>query len=156
MAAVGHHLGQAEPDARERDGSTDKRPRARVPADQGRRATTMTRTLMREPAKSATTKAPDGWDTGPGAHSTDSIAMGARKAQSSTSIRGHGPRHAGFNDRWDGMSKAEQHAVGANKRDVWWIAHAGVQGSTLRHVPGEAGRAVHPGRHVGAWRVRGL
>lgn len=33
--------------------------------------------------------------------------------------RGHGRRHAGFNDRWDGMSKEEQTAGGANKRSVW-------------------------------------
>lgn len=36
--------------------------------------------------------------------------------------RGHGRRHAGFNDRWDAMSKEEQTAVGANLKDVWWIA----------------------------------
>ena len=36
--------------------------------------------------------------------------------------RGHGRRHAGFNDRWDGMSKDEQQAMGANKRTVWSIA----------------------------------
>jgi DNA modification methylase len=36
--------------------------------------------------------------------------------------RGHGRRHAGFNDRWDAMSKAEQAALGRNKRSVWIIA----------------------------------
>ena len=36
--------------------------------------------------------------------------------------RGHSRRHAGFNDRWDGMSKEEQQAMGANKRTVWSIA----------------------------------
>lgn len=36
--------------------------------------------------------------------------------------RGHGRRHAGFNERWDAMSKAEQQANGRNKRDVWTIA----------------------------------
>lgn len=36
--------------------------------------------------------------------------------------RGHGRRHAGFNDRWDAMSRAEQQARGANKRSVWTIA----------------------------------
>lgn len=42
---------------------------------------------------------------------------------------GHGRRHAGFNDRWDAMSKAEQQANGRNLRnyepppfDVWPIA----------------------------------
>jgi len=36
--------------------------------------------------------------------------------------RGHGRRHAGFNDRWDAMSKEEQQALGRNKRSVWAIA----------------------------------
>lgn len=36
--------------------------------------------------------------------------------------RGHSRRHAGFNDRWDAMSKAEQQAAGANLRNVWNIA----------------------------------
>lgn len=36
--------------------------------------------------------------------------------------RGHSRRHAGFNDRWDAMSKAEQAALGRNKRSVWTVA----------------------------------
>ena len=36
--------------------------------------------------------------------------------------QGHGRRHAGFNDRWDSMTKAEQAKLGANKRTVWYIA----------------------------------
>jgi DNA modification methylase len=36
--------------------------------------------------------------------------------------RGHGRRHAGFNERWDQMSKAEQCAMGRNKRSVWTVA----------------------------------
>lgn len=36
--------------------------------------------------------------------------------------RGHSRRHAGFNDRWDKMSKEEQSAMGANKRSVWQVA----------------------------------
>lgn len=36
--------------------------------------------------------------------------------------RGHSRRHAGFNDRWDAMSRDEQQANGANRRDVWMIA----------------------------------
>jgi DNA modification methylase len=36
--------------------------------------------------------------------------------------RGHYRRHAGFNDRWDDMSKEEQCALMRNKRDVWTIA----------------------------------
>jgi DNA modification methylase len=36
--------------------------------------------------------------------------------------RGHGRRHAGFNDRWDAMEKAEQCSGMRNKRSVWTIA----------------------------------
>lgn len=36
--------------------------------------------------------------------------------------RGHGRRHAGFNDRWDAMSRDEQMAIGSNARNVWTIA----------------------------------
>ena len=36
--------------------------------------------------------------------------------------RGHSRRHAGFNDRWDAMSKTEQCSGLRNKRDVWTIA----------------------------------
>lgn len=35
--------------------------------------------------------------------------------------RGHSQRHAGFNERWDKMTTAEQMAYGANKRSVWSI-----------------------------------
>ena len=34
--------------------------------------------------------------------------------------RGHSRKHAGFNDRWDAMSVAEQQSMGSNLRD-WWI-----------------------------------
>lgn len=36
--------------------------------------------------------------------------------------RGHGRKHAGFNGRWDEMSKAEQCSGMRNKRDVWIVA----------------------------------
>jgi len=36
--------------------------------------------------------------------------------------RGHSIRHAGFNERWDKMTTAEQQAFGANKRSVWTIS----------------------------------
>lgn len=38
--------------------------------------------------------------------------------------RGHSRKHAGFNGRWDAMSVAEQRAMGANLRSVWWISPA--------------------------------
>ncbi len=36
--------------------------------------------------------------------------------------RGHVRRHEGFDDKWDNMSKAEQGALGRNKRSVWTVA----------------------------------
>ena len=36
--------------------------------------------------------------------------------------RGHGRRHAGFNERWDAMPKDEQQTHGANLRNVWTFA----------------------------------
>lgn len=38
--------------------------------------------------------------------------------------RGHSRKHAGFNDRWDQLSRDEQQAAGANLRSVWWISPA--------------------------------
>jgi DNA modification methylase len=38
--------------------------------------------------------------------------------------RGHLRRHDGFNDRWDGMEKAEQCGGMRNKRSVWTVAPA--------------------------------
>lgn len=46
------------------------------------------------------------------------------KARARDKKRGHSQRHAGFNDRWDQMTLAEQQATGANLRSVWWIAPA--------------------------------
>lgn len=36
--------------------------------------------------------------------------------------RGHGRRHAGFNDRWDAMSTEEQCSLMRNKRSVWTVS----------------------------------
>jgi DNA modification methylase len=77
-------------------------------------------------------KTPDGWDTGPGAHG--SVHRAGREkdetvAEKRDKQRGHGRRHAGFNDRWNAMSKDEQGANGRNLRNyepapvqVWNIA----------------------------------
>ena len=48
---------------------------------------------------------------------------------------GHSRRHDGFNDRWDHMSKAEQQAMGANKRTVWSIATQGFPGAHFATFP---------------------
>src|SRR3990167_8134199 len=49
--------------------------------------------------------------------------------------RGHPRRHAGFNDRWDHMPKAEQAECGRNKRDVWTVATAPYVGAHFATFP---------------------
>ena len=49
--------------------------------------------------------------------------------------RGHSRRHAGFNDRWDALSKAEQQASGANLRNVWTIPTSGFPGAHFATFP---------------------
>lgn len=49
--------------------------------------------------------------------------------------RGHGRRHAGFNDRWDAMSKAEQCSGTRNKRSVWEVATAPFPGAHFATFP---------------------
>jgi len=45
--------------------------------------------------------------------------------RSSDKQRGHGRRHAGFNERWDKMERAEQCSGKRNKRSVWNVATQG-------------------------------
>ncbi len=45
--------------------------------------------------------------------------------RSSDKQRGHGRRHAGFNDRWDAMERADQCGGKRNKRSVWNVATQG-------------------------------
>ena len=49
--------------------------------------------------------------------------------------RGHSRTHAGFNARWDQMSKAEQQAKGANKRSVWFISPQPFKGAHFATYP---------------------
>lgn len=49
--------------------------------------------------------------------------------------RGHGRRHAGFNDRWDSMTKEEQGANGRNKRSVWTVATQSYSGAHFATWP---------------------
>lgn len=51
--------------------------------------------------------------------------------------RGHGRRHDGFSDRWDNLTKAEQQACGANKRDVWTVSPANYPGAHFATYPPE-------------------
>ena len=64
-------------------------------------------------------RSPTGWDTGNGDHKNKICRYKPDKQ------RGHGRRHAGFNDRWDHMTKEEQCSKGANKRTVWTIPTQG-------------------------------
>ena len=58
-------------------------------------------------------------------------------SRSTDKQRGHGRRHAGFNDRWDAMTKAEQQANGANLRNVWEFPTHGFPGSHFATFPPE-------------------
>jgi len=49
--------------------------------------------------------------------------------------RGHDRTHEGFRDHWDDLSKAEQQAAGANKRDVWWVATQPFPGAHFATFP---------------------
>ena len=49
--------------------------------------------------------------------------------------RGRSRRHAGFNDRWDAMSKEEQTQGGANKRSVWTVATRPYKGAHFATYP---------------------
>ena len=49
--------------------------------------------------------------------------------------RGHSRRHAGFNDRWDLMSKEEQCENGARLKNVWDIAVSGFHGAHFATFP---------------------
>ena len=46
---------------------------------------------------------------------------GPMKAVGGDKQRGHGRRHAGFNDRWDKMEREEQCSGMRNKRSVWTV-----------------------------------
>lgn len=51
--------------------------------------------------------------------------------------RGHPCRHAGFNERWDKMTVAEQQSLGANKRSVWTVPPASYEGAHFATFPPE-------------------
>ena len=62
-------------------------------------------------------RTPAGWNV-----NHDESNLEGRYPQKHDKQRGHSRGHAGFNDRWDAMSKDQQQAMGANKRTVWSIA----------------------------------
>jgi len=60
--------------------------------------------------------------------------QGARR---SDKRRGHTRRHAGFNDRWDAMERAEQQSNGAALRSVWWLSPGGFNEAHFAVMPAE-------------------
>ncbi len=74
---------------------------------------------------------PTGWATSPHSHEADPREKRSRPDKQ----RGHGRRHAGFNDRWDDMPKAEQQANGANLRNVWTAATEPFRGAHFAVMP---------------------
>jgi DNA modification methylase len=80
------------------------------------------------PSANGKHKIPTGWDTRKGSHNE---LLGRYKPlpdgqanirEKRDKQRGHGRRHAGFNDRWDEMEREEQCSGMRNKRDVWTVA----------------------------------
>lgn len=94
---------------------------------------------IRTEAKAEYTKMPDGWDTGPGGHGSFH-RNGREKGRTIDKQRGHSRRHAGFNDRWDGMTVQEQRANGANARSVWTIPTQSFSGAHFATFPEELAR----------------
>jgi hypothetical protein len=66
---------------------------------------------------------------------------GTMKAvQKTDKQRGHRRRHAGFNERWDAMGKAEQQSNPAMMRDVWFISPGGCDDAHFAVMPEEVAR----------------
>lgn len=62
---------------------------------------------------------------------------GGRFTQKPDKQRGHKRTHAGFNDRWDAMSKDEQCSAMRNKRSVWTVATKPYPGAHFATFPPE-------------------
>lgn len=87
---------------------------------------------VRTPAKSsAVFPAPTSRDQGDGGHG----AFHRNGREKRDKQRGHGRTHAGFNARWDAMSRDEQQAMGANLRSVWTIPTQGFSGAHYATFP---------------------
>ena len=80
---------------------------------------------IREPAKKESLARP-----GQPPHS-----MNQPRPNRSDKQRGHSRKHAGFNDRWDSMTKEEQSALGCNKRTVWTVATHPYSGAHFATFP---------------------
>lgn len=60
---------------------------------------------------------------------------GTMKAVGGDKQRGHSRRHAGFNDRWAAMEKADQCSGMRNKRSVWTVATQPYSGAHFATFP---------------------
>lgn len=103
---------------------------------------------VRMTARSAarTYRVPAGWDTGDGPHGKFH-KDGRRQDGEREKQRGHSRRHAGFNARWDAMSRAEQMENGRLLRNweedltglvdpaVWRIPAVGYEGAHFATFP---------------------
>lgn len=83
------------------------------------------------PMKAVIYKKPSGWNTGKGDHRDKTGRYSARPddldhgQRENLKQRQHGERYAGFNERWDQLTKQEQTDIGRNKRDVWTVPTEG-------------------------------
>lgn len=99
---------------------------------------------VRMPATSgpADYKMPDGWDTGEGGHGSHHRQGREKGALASEKQRGHLRRHAGFNDRWDLMTKAEKQADGRLLRNYEPDLSPIIPGEVW-HIPIQGFRDAH-------------
>ncbi len=77
------------------------------------------------------------WKTGPRARHRANCdeSAAAWNPRKSDKQRSHSRRHAGFNNRWDALSKEGQQATGANLRNVWTISTFGFPGAHFATFP---------------------
>lgn len=61
-------------------------------------------------------------------------------ARKSDKQRGHTRKHAGFNDRWDLMSRSDQQSTPAMMRNVWFVAPAQSRDGHFAVMPDEIAR----------------
>jgi len=96
-------------------------------------------------------KNPDGWDTDPGSHGNiHRLGRSKGKPAKEKKKRGSGRPHAGFDARWDNMSRKEQQENGRNCRNVWTIATKPFSAAHFATFPPElAARCIKAGCPVG-------
>ena len=67
--------------------------------------------------------------------SANDLGMNEWHERNNAKQRGHDRPHQGFDDQWDGMTKAEQQANGANLRNVWRIPVHAYKGAHFATFP---------------------